>query len=235
MIVKNKKHFVWGLMLAVSFGVILVLMFSPLFHGENALQAADRLFNSIAKGSTNYFPGLVEKNKHFIDTKFEAALHMADEDMARKANQLLAVAGLQSSLDGAEVKAAGLLGQMVEAALRDSEAMFHNQEEVIAAKYGYPGKEVLYVWWSTFKSLDRELKKQKMFAEASFLADVVKKGVEVGYNFYGISPQKASSRAGILSFSLVFYVIYTLWWGYAILFLFEGVGMQMKKGAKKEV
>jgi len=235
MIVKKKKQFVWGLALGVSFAVILVLMFSPIFHGENGLQAADRLFNSIAKGSTNYFPGLVEKNKHFIDTKFEATLHMADEDMAKKANQLLAVAGLQSSLDGAEVKAAGLLGQMVEAALRDSEAMFHNQEEVIAAKYGYPGKEVLYVWWSTFKSLDRELKKQKMFAEASFLADVVKKGVEVGYNFYGISPQKASSRAGILSFSLVFYVIYTLWWGYAILFLFEGVGMQMKKGAKKEV
>jgi hypothetical protein len=74
-----------------------------------------------------------------------------------------------------------------------------------------------------------------MFAEASFLADVVKKGVEVGYNFYGIEPQQASAKAGILSFSLVFYVIYTLWWGYGILFLFEGVGMQMKKGAKKEV
>ena len=124
---------------------------------------------------------------------------------------------------------------MVQAALEDSQAVFHNQEEKIATKYGYPGKEVLYVWWSAFKSLDKELKKQKMFAAASFLADVVKKGVEVGYNFRGIEPQSASSKAGILSLSLVFYVIYTLWWGYAILFLFEGVGMQMKKGAKKEV
>jgi hypothetical protein len=235
MIVKNKKQFVWGLTLGASFAVILLLMFSPLFHGENSLQAADRLFNSIAKGSTYYFPGLQEKNEHYKDVKFEVTLKLADEDMAGKATKLLAEAGVGVAVNSAEVKASGYMGQIVQAALQDSEAMFNNQEEAIAAKYGYPGKEVLYVWWSTFKSLDRELKKQKMFAEASFLADVVKKGVEVGYNFYGISPQKASTKAGILSFSLIFYVVYTLWWGYAILFLFEGVGMQMKKGAKKEV
>jgi hypothetical protein len=235
MIVKNKKQFVWGLTLGASFAVILLLMFSPLFHGKNSLQAADRLFNSIAKGSTYYFPGLQEKNEHYKDVKFEVTLKLVDEDMAGKATKLLAEAGVGVAVNSAEVKASGYMGQIVQAALQDSEAMFNNQEEAIAAKYGYPGKEVLYVWWSTFKSLDKELKKQKMFAEASFLADVVKKGVEVGYNFYGISPQKASTKAGILSFSLIFYVIYTLWWGYAILFLFEGVGMQMKKGAKKEV
>jgi hypothetical protein len=235
MIVKNKKQFVWGLTLGASFLVILILMFSPIFHGENSLQAADRLFNSIAKGSTYYFPGLQEKNNHFMDTKFEATLKLADEYMAKKASKLLTEAGARSVVDSAEVKVSGYLGPMVQAALEDSEAMFHNQGEAIAAKHGYPGKEVLYVWWSTFKSLDKEFKKQKMFAEASFLADVVKKGIEVGYNFFGIQPQSASSKASILSFSLVFYVIYTLWWGYAILFLFEGVGMQMKKGAKKEV
>jgi hypothetical protein len=235
MIVKNKKQFVWGLALGVSFGVILVLMFSPIFHGENGLQAADRLFNSIAKGSTNYFPDLLEKNKRFQDTRFEVTLKLANEDIAGKANTVVALTGVKSAVEGSEVKASGYLGQLVQAALQDSEAMFNNQEEAIAAKYGFSGKEVLFVWWSTFKSLEKEFTKQKMFAEASFLADAVKKGVEVGYNFYGISPQKASAKAGILSFSLVFYVIYTLWWGYAILFLFEGVGMQMKKGAKKEV
>jgi hypothetical protein len=151
MIVKNKKRFVWGLALGVSFGVILVLMFSPIFHGENSLQAADRLFNSIAKGSTNYFPGLQEKNERYKDSKFEVTFKMADEDMAGKAGKLLAGAGVEFAVDSVEVKATGYLGQMVEAAIKDSEAMFNNQEEAIAAKYGYPGKEVLYVWWSTFK------------------------------------------------------------------------------------
>jgi hypothetical protein len=235
MIIKNRKHFVWGLGLGLSFVVILVLMFSPIFHGENGLQAADRLFNSIAKGSTNYFPGLLEKNKHFMDTEFEVTLNLADEDTAEKVTTLVTAAGLKAAVNGPEVRTVGYMGRMVETALKDSEAMFDNQEEAIAAKYGYPGKEVLYLWWSAFKSLDREFKKQKMFAEASFLADVVKKGVEVGYNFHGIEPQSASSKAGILSFSLIFYVIYTLWWGYAVLFLFEGVGMEMKRGAKKEV
>jgi hypothetical protein len=42
------------------------------------------------------------------------------------------------------------------------------------------------------------------------------------------------ARAGILSFSLIFYVIYTLWWGIAVLFMFEGIGLEMKKGHKKE-
>lgn len=235
MLVKNRKNFVWGALMAVSFGLVLIIMFSPVFRGENALQAADRLFNSIAKGSTYYFPGLLEKNEHYKDTKFEATLKLADEDMARKASTLLAEAGVGSAVDGAEVKAIGYMGQMVQAALEDSETMFNNQGVTIAAKYGYPEKEVLYVWWCIFKSLDKEFKKHKMFAEASFLADVVKKGVEVGYNFYGIEPQKASSKAGILSFSLVFYIVYTLWWGLAILFLFEGFGLQMKAGAKKEV
>jgi hypothetical protein len=64
---------------------------------------------------------------------------------------------------------------------------------------------------------------------------VVKKGVEVGYNFFGIQPQTASQEAVWLSLSLVFYVIYTLWWGIAILLIFHGVGLEMKAGAKKEV
>jgi hypothetical protein len=215
--------------------VILGLIFSPIFHGENSLQAADRLFNSIAKGSTYYFPGLLEKSEHYQGTQFEAALALADEDMAGKAAKLLADAGVGSTVAGAQVKANGYLGQVVQAALQDSEAMFDNQGKMISEKYGFAEKEVLFVWWQIFKELEKDLKKQKRFKEAALVADAVKKGVEVGYNFYGIEQQTASSRAGILTFSLVFYVIYTLWWGYAILFLFEGMGMQMKKGAKKEV
>jgi hypothetical protein len=35
---------------------------------------------------------------------------------------------------------------------------------------------------------------------------------------------------------LLFYVMYTMWWGFAIFFLFEGFGLTMKKSKiKKEV
>jgi hypothetical protein len=34
----------------------------------------------------------------------------------------------------------------------------------------------------------------------------------------------------------VFYVVYTLWWGFAIFFIFEGIGLSMTKAkVKKEV
>ena len=69
-----------------------------------------------------------------------------------------------------------------------------------------------------------------------FLVDVMKKAVETAYNFYGISPERVSDRIGLMTGLLVFYVVYTLWWGFAIFFIFEGIGLTMKKAkVKKEV
>jgi hypothetical protein len=83
--------------------------------------------------------------------------------------------------------------------------------------------------------MEKDLKRQKKFKEADWLSNASKRGLEVGYNFYRIEVRKVSAAAGMLVFSLVFYVAYTLWWGYAVLFLCEGAGLQMKAGAKKEV
>jgi hypothetical protein len=33
---------------------------------------------------------------------------------------------------------------------------------------------------------------------------------------------------------LVFYLVYTLWWGFAIFYLFDGVGLSMKKARVKQ-
>ena len=35
------------------------------------------------------------------------------------------------------------------------------------------------------------------------------------------------SAVGYVLFSLVFYVIYTIWYGYAVMFLFEGLGFRL--------
>ena len=64
MLVKDKGSFIKGVLLAITFLIVLLIMFLPYFgEGENALRAADRLFNSIAKGSTNYFPDLLKKKQ----------------------------------------------------------------------------------------------------------------------------------------------------------------------------
>jgi hypothetical protein len=241
MLIKNKGEFIKGLLLAITFLVVLFIMFMPLFNrdmvpgGENALRAADRLFNSISKGSTAYFPDLLKKNKAFEGTAFDATLTFKTKDLAQKATKILSSAGAQVSGDAEQLKVKGDLGAVLTAAIKDSEAMFNNRDSELQSKYGIPGREALYVWWTSFKGLDLDLKRQAKFKEATFVGDVVKKGVEVSYNYFQIKPESAASKWGILTFSLIFYVIYTLWWGIAVLFLFEGIGLEMKAGAKKEM
>ena len=55
--------------------------------------AADKLFNSIAKGSTNYFPGLVKKSAEYANKTFDVNLKLKDQDMARKAAKIVTAAG----------------------------------------------------------------------------------------------------------------------------------------------
>jgi hypothetical protein len=235
MLVKQKGPFIKGLVMAIAFLVVLIIMFSPIFGGHNAMVASDRLFNSIAKGSTNYFPGLVKKNAEYANKTFDVSLKLKDRDMAQKAAKILTVAGAKATGEAAEIKVNGDLGAVISAALKDSEAMFNNRDAELSSKYGMPGQEALYVWWNAFKELDKDLKRQKQFKQAGFVADTVKKGIEVAYNFANIVPESAASRAGILSFALIFYVIYTLWWGLAVMYIFEGIGLQMTAGAKKEM
>lgn len=235
MLIKEKGIFIKSLVLLVTFLVVLVAMFLPLFDGKNALEASDDLFNSIAKGSTYFIPDLLKKSETFKGQNIEVALKFKNKGEAGNAVKVLTIAGMQATADGDQVKAKGDLGQMLGAALKISQAMFHNRDEEITSRYGMDPKEATFTWWLVAKETDKDLKRQKLFKEAAFLGDVVRKGLEVGYNFHQISPQTASSKIGVLTFSLIFYVIYTLWWGIAILWLFEGFGLQMKAGAKKEV
>jgi hypothetical protein len=76
--------------------------------------------------------------------------------------------------------------------------------------------------------MEKALKEQKKFKEAKLVALVVKKAVETGYNYYQIQPQKIGDKYGIVIFSLIFYVVYTLWYGFAILLMFEGWGLKLE-------
>jgi hypothetical protein len=58
---------------------------------------------------------------------------------------------------------------------------------------------------------------------------------EPAYNFRGITPMRISDNYGKVIFLLVFYVLYTLWYGFSIMLIFEGVGISATSaGLKKE-
>ena len=43
-----------------------------------------------------------------------------------------------------------------------------------------------------------------------------------------------SEKALTVIAMLIFYIVYTMWWGYAIFHIFDGLGLSMKKAKLKQ-
>jgi len=234
----NKKSLTIGIVMAVSFAGILSLIFSPLFgEGKNGLVFADDLFNKLSKGSSYFIPKVAKSNENFKSSTIEIVIKLDKPDqMNPLAVRLLASTGATANTASPEIKLSGNLGTILSQVLVDADDMFKNDGSKVSGRYGTDEKEVMTSWWNILKSLDKELKKQGKIAESKIVSDVMKKAVEPAYNFYKIEGQKVAEKAGLMTGLLVFYVVYTMWWGFAIFFLFDGLGLTMKKAkVKKEV
>lgn len=226
--IAQKKEFYGGLVLLVAFVIVLVIIFSPVFNGSNGLEYLDALYNSISKGSAYYIPKLQEEAATFNDKRVEVKLSLSNVDEARQTALLFSKSNVEARLAETELQVTGDLGKILDRALKDADLMYHNKGQAVSAQYGYEEKRVLFNWWNAFKKMDIALKGQKRFKEAKVLALIKKKAIETSYNYYKIDPQSISDRYGIIIFSLIFYVVYTLWYGFAILFMFEGWGLKLE-------
>jgi hypothetical protein len=226
--IAHKKEFYGGAALFVGFFVVLFIIFSPVFNGQNGMQYLDSLYNSISKGSAYYVHQVKEETDKFIGNNVTMALTMADENQAQQTASLFTQAGATAEVSGAQLNVSGDLGNILASCLTDSDSMYNNDGVTVSNKYGYNEKQVLYNWHKSLKAADKNLKKQKLFKEAKVVALAIKKVVETSYNYYTIEPQKIGDRVGIVIFSLVFYVGYTLWYGFSILFMFEGWGLRLE-------
>ncbi|MDQ1336775.1 MAG: hypothetical protein QG552_3725 [Thermodesulfobacteriota bacterium] len=225
--IAHKKEFYSGLGLMVAFFVVLIIFFSPIYQGKNGLDFLDNLYNSISKGSAYYIPEAKEKAMQFKDKQFSASLAMDNADQASKTALLFTAAGAKAEVKDKGLKITGDLGAVLLACLKDADAMYGNNGEAVSRKYGYDERQVLYNWWKAFKGITASFKDNKLFKEADAVTLVLKKAVETAYNYYKIEAQKIGDRIGIVIFSLVFYVVYTVWYGFGIMFLFEGWGMKI--------
>jgi hypothetical protein len=223
-----------GLIMFFSFFGVLILIFSPFFHGKNGLDYADDLFNKLSKGSAYFIPELLPLAEKNVGKPFQLTIQVEKVREAEQASKLLVSAGAKVETEGSRITIQGDLGKVLEAVLRDSEDMFQNNGPKVRERHGYDGKEVLQRWWMTLTRMERSFKKNLQIQYSNTVSEVIKKGIEPAYNFYQVEPQKVSERAGIMVFLLVFYVVYTLWWGYAIFYLFEGLGLSMKKARVKK-
>jgi hypothetical protein len=226
--IARKKEFTLGLVLLILFFVVLLIFFSPVFKGQNGLDYLDNLYNSISKGSAYYIPKLRDEAKAFNGMTVEMSFAMKSPVVAQQTSQLFMKAGAMVNVTDTNLKLGGDLGKIFDSCLADADAMYRNDGKAVADKYGYGERQALYNWWQAFKGAEKSLNDQKKFKEAKAVANISKKGIETCYNYYKIEPQSIMDRLGLVVFSLVFYVIYTLWYGFAIMFMFEGWGMQLE-------
>jgi hypothetical protein len=225
--IEKKNEFFLGLGLMIGFAVVLVFFFLPIFDGKNGLDYLDNLYNSISKGSAYYIPKVKGESDLFKGKSVTVDLKMASQKQAEQTALLFRGGGAEVSVTAAQLRVTGDLGRVLENALADADAMYRNDGKAVAGKYGYEEKRVLYHWWKAFEEMDKSLKKQKKFKEAKIVSLVEKKAIESSYNYYKVEPQSIGDRWGTVVFSLIFYVVYTLWYGFAILFMFEGWGLKL--------
>jgi hypothetical protein len=223
----RRKEFYTGFALMGAFTVVLVVLFAPVFGGQNALEYLDALYNSISKGSAYYIPKVKKEAAALKGIAITVDLKMENEAWAEQTASLLIKGGARVEASGDTLGVTGDLGQILENSLADADFMYHNKGSAVSEKYGQPEKQVLYNWWKALAALDMALKKQKLFEAAKIVDLIQKKAVETAYNYYGIEGQNISDRFGVVIFSLIFYVGYTLWYGFAILYMFEGWGLKL--------
>jgi len=226
MIVEKKKFFI-GLSLFAGFVVVLVLLFLPLFEEKNALDHLDSLYNSISKGSAYYIEDLAAEAKEYAGKEIQVTLAFDTAERARTTAPLLIAGGAAAVVDGEKLSVLGDLGGILDRCLGDSDEMFENDGEKVRERYGQDERAALHQWWLSLGELDKDLTRQKRFGQAKFVATVRKKAVECAYNYYGIEPEKISEKFLIVILSLLFYVVYTIWYGFAILYMFEGWGLKL--------
>ncbi len=243
MMIKNAKTFNIGALFAVTFLGVLITIFSPVFGGKNGLEFADDSFNKLAKGSSYFIPKVVKHNEALMGRAFATAIKAdkADdkpgdaEQRAVSIAKVFTAAGARVEVTGSVVRIEGDLGQVLASALQDAEAMYQNDGGKIRARYGTADEKKMFrQWHNALTRINKEFDKEKKMDESRMVNEVVKKAIEPAYNFYQIGANKVQDHAGMMSGLLVFYVFYTMWWGYAIFYLFEGFGLTMKKAKVKK-
>ncbi|MGC7872165.1 hypothetical protein ACPUYX_11620 [Desulfosporosinus sp. SYSU MS00001] len=232
--IKNKKALVIGLVLLFSFILCYVGMMSPNFgNGRNGLNYADDMFNSFSKGSSNFIKEStkVAQSQNGINVNLTIKASSAAE--AVKWGKLYSSAGAIVNVKGSSLTINGDLGKILNSVVIDSDSMYNNNGKAVEKRYGYAAREATNDWNNSLKKIDSALKSKSMFKEEAALTKVVQKALEPGYNYYGVEVKKVSENKVSLALLLLFYLLYTVWYGFGLFYFFEGLGISASKSHKK--
>lgn len=235
-IIKYKTDFFKGLFLLCSFAILFYFLLTPILPGEKGkritgLEYADKIFNELSKGSSYFIPEVREEIKSLSEKNVSLSVKITDVSILPIAKTILnKITGIHINLDQERLEISGNLGKILQQATEDSDLLYYNKGGELSKKYdGLPPLRIAMAWWDILKPCINELQKQGFFSEAKVVDHVVTRALEPGNNFYGIMPAKMSEHVFLVSALLIFYVVYTLWYGFGIYELFEGFGLVMHK------
>ncbi len=225
-VVRDKKTFTLGLVLLGTFVLVFIGIMSPNFgNGRNGLVYADDLFNSLSKGSAYFIKDAQEVADSQKGVNINYTIKASSPEDAEKWSKLYATAGVSATIKESSVTIEGDFGKILSSAVADSDFMYHNDSESLEAKYGYDGREATYNWNSSLKNLESAMKAKSQFKDATALLKVQQKAIEPAYNYYGVEIQKVSDNKLILTLLLSFYLLYTMWYGFGLFYLSNGLGI----------
>ena len=217
-----------GIFMLISFFVLLGIIFSPVFPGkQNGLDYMDNLFNMISKGSSYFIPQMVDSAAKKAGEVIDVTIKMKSDKEAADTAKLYAEAGAEATASGAELTVKGDVAAIMKSALDDADKMFKNDGRPVAEKYGFDERQALLNWWSSFGMINKELTKQHNFDVAKVFDNVSKKALEPAYNYYGVKIENWKENIILVLASLAFYVFYTLWYGFGLMYVFEGLGYKI--------
>ncbi len=241
MLIHAKAPFFRGSLMLISFFVLFCALLMPIMRDENGkhvtgLEYADNVFNELSKGSSYFIPGVRQNVKTTEGKVVTITVKLKKAALAPVAVMALQKAGATdaSATDG-KVTFTGDLGKILASATDDSDALYHNDADKVSQKYrGENALKVAASWWYLLSPCIKELQKQRLISEAQVVDHVLRRAIEPGNNFYSVTAAKVSEHILLMACMLIFYVVYTLWYGFAIFELFEGIGLAMTKSKVKK-
>ncbi len=227
--IHDKRQFGIGVALMAVFLAGITLVFRPMFeNGKNALDYLDGVFNSTSKASAYYIPAARARATKLGAAPIAVKIKVKGPEQALQTEKLFRAAGATVAIADTKLSVSGDLGRILAEALADADAMFKNEGARVSRKHGFEERRVLYAWHTALGEVMKELNRQEMFREAAAVRDAMTKGLEPAYNYYGVTAIAMKDMIWIALAALVGYVLYTVWYGYAILFLFEGWGLKLE-------
>lgn len=221
-----------GYLLLASFFAVLVAIFMPLFpnvHGGkvNGLDYLDNFFNELSKGSAYYIDNQLEKVAKYAGQEFSTSIKMKSADEAVLVAKLFTTNEIPAQIEETLVKVNGDFGAMLTAMLNDADLMYKNDGAAITAKYGVDERRAMLSWYHALNAMEKDLTKTEKFEQAQVVKATMTKAVEPAYNYYKVDAKPVKAEMALLIASLAFYVIYTMWYGFGLLYLFEGAGIKL--------